>query len=51
MTTAFITLHEIFEGDNMYYLVMDFMEGRTLQEEMDIMRVYQTIIREKPSFV
>lgn len=31
----FINLYEIFEGEQMFYLVMDLMEGRTLHEELD----------------
>jgi serine/threonine protein kinase len=35
----FITLYEIFEGDLTYYLVLDLMQGHTLSEEFDILKV------------
>ncbi|KAM3135439.1 hypothetical protein pb186bvf_012458 [Paramecium bursaria] len=34
----FINLFEVFEGDHTYYLVMDLMQGRTLAEELEILK-------------
>ncbi|CAD8179946.1 unnamed protein product [Paramecium octaurelia] len=34
----FIKLHETFEGDHTFYLILDLMQGRTLADELDILK-------------
>jgi calcium-dependent protein kinase len=34
----FMNLHEIFEGEVTYYLVMDLLEGKTLQDILDSLK-------------
>ena len=34
----FLNLYEIFEGELTYYLVVDLLKGKTLQEEIDSLR-------------
>ncbi|CAD8172639.1 unnamed protein product [Paramecium octaurelia] len=34
----FIKLHETYEGDHTFYLILDLMQGRTLADELDILK-------------
>ena len=39
-----MNLYEVFEGDMTYYMVIDIMEGKTLQDELEIMKVNNVIV-------
>ena len=37
--SQFLNLYEIFEGDSTYYLVVDLMAGKSLQHELNNLKV------------
>jgi calcium-dependent protein kinase len=38
--SSLIKLQEVFEGETCYYLVMDYFDGKTLQEELNDKKIF-----------
>lgn len=44
----FLKVYEIFEGESTYYVIMDFMKGKTLQEDSDVFfREKDLVVKER----
>lgn len=39
----FLNFHEIFGSNSEYFFVLELMEGETLQDELDCLRVFDLI--------
>ena len=44
----FLRIYEIFEGESTYYVIMDYMKGKTLQEDQELFsKEKDVVLKEK----